>query len=131
MSRNRTTLLVLLCWIALGSIDAAAQTDRLPDNPIVSISASSDKVRFLIGEIAQLTIQGVFTDGTQKDLTTAPGITYTPSVDGIVVVDSGGLVHGVARGSVALHVNYTQTGEVFAETSIDLEVQMPARDRPQ
>src|ERR1051326_6085976 len=125
MSRTKLTLVLLLGWVVTSCGLAAAQTDKLPSNPVVSIAATSAKTQILTGESAQLSVIATFTDGTRSDVTAASGINYTPSVDGVISVEGGGLVHGVTRGTVTIVISFEQSAEISANTSIDFDVRIP------
>src|SRR5215471_6197666 len=114
--------LIIAIWALIVAGTARAQV--VPDNPIVSLSVTAGKTQILVGETLQLSVQGSFTDGSQKDLTSDSGISYSALTDQIVSVNATGLVAGLSRGPVTIVATYNQSG-VFAEGSISVQVQMP------
>ena len=58
------------------------------------------------GAVQALTLTGHFSDGSARNLTTAPGADYRSSDSAIARVDAGGAVSGVANGTATITASY-------------------------
>ena len=118
-----TGILFLALWLCLVENVSAELDLGEPAPSALQISADLDPIG--LNETTQLTVLGLFPDGSQQDLTTqATGTSYTTSDPMIALVDVDGLVEGRGDGAVVIGVN-TRFG---VSSSIVVNVSVPDSD---
>lgn len=95
-----------------GSVDASCQLSVLAAS-LVSISITEDHPNIPLGTTSQLKAQGVYTDGSKRDLTGS--VSWSSSPVGIVSVDSSGLATGKKIGAATVDA---KSGSVTASGSV-------------
>jgi hypothetical protein len=95
-----------------GSADASCQLSVMPAT-LVSISITEDHLKIPLGTTVELKAQGVYTDGSKRDLTDS--VSWSSSPVGIVSVDRSGLATGKRIGAATVDA---KSGSVTGSDSV-------------
>lgn len=73
---------------------------------LIDLEAEISRTVVPVGESAQITVTGFYSDGSQADLTAVVATSYLPLVPGVVTVASGGRVQAVAPGDLSVLIEH-------------------------
>jgi uncharacterized protein YjdB len=119
---RRARFLLFLCiGLALEAGALWATDTSTVLGQIAALSVTAAKTTLAPGESVQLTVQGVFADGSTRDLTSDPATLYQSSASEAVSVSSSGLAQGIAVGESVVAVQYGDVSSVAA-ASVTLTV---------
>ncbi|MCH5150561.1 MAG: Ig-like domain-containing protein [Spirochaetales bacterium] len=86
---------------------------------LASIEVLADDSNIYVDQTMQLTVQAIFSDGSEKEVTSQA--VFTPSDSAVLSVSSSGEVKGLNKGTCTVTASYTDDG-ITEESSINFEV---------
>ncbi|MGE5245126.1 MAG: PKD domain-containing protein [Betaproteobacteria bacterium] len=102
------TFVFVIADLAGGGIDTESVVLTADPGPLDSLSATAPSVLSGIGQVARMSVNGVFADGITRELPTAEqGTTYRSTNEAVLGVDPSGRIQARSRGTAQIVVTNT------------------------
>ena len=112
----------LTATVTLDAVVISKTIQIVVNNAVLkSVTMTTDKTELVVGQTAQITLQGILTNSKSINLSDA-SVSYTSSDEAVATVDSNGIVTSVGEGSAIINASVT-LGDITLANTVTIHVE--------